>query len=51
MLTMIKFFTDFRVNSSDSKVRSDIIIGSNLVHQYVAGLKSYVFLDYRICKP
>ena len=34
------FFVSFRIGSSDGKVRSNRVIRSNLVYQYVANVES-----------
>ena len=43
MLSMVSFFVSVRVGSSNEKVRSDKVIGSNPIRQYVVDLKSLIF--------
>ena len=40
VLSMVIFFVGLRIDSSDDKIRSDIIIKSNHVYLYVADLES-----------
>ena len=40
--SMVNFFVGFRVNSSNDKIRSNRVIRSNHIHQYVVDLESYV---------
>ena len=42
VLWMVSFFIGFRIDGSDVKIRSDIIIILNHIHKYVANIKYYV---------
>ena len=45
MLVMINFFVSFRVTNSDDKVRSNIVIRSNLVSRYATNFRILCILS------
>ena len=43
MLSIVSVFLSFRIGNSYGKVPFDIVIKSNLVHQYAIDMESKVF--------